>query len=362
MTSPDNSPSSPAARTAGLSAEHRAALIAHLSERLAAVPSVPTRTNVDRDLARPRRSTSDDSAAATEPASSGRREHAASSRPPARTAIGASGTEGAAGRRRPEGGHPEDAPGDPETVAKQICLRQLTAAAKPRAALADVLQRRGIPDDVARSVLDRFTEVGLIDDEAYAAAYVSSKQRERSLGARALRMELRRKGLDDRVVTGAVADIEDDDERERAAALVARRIDAAMAAGPVAARRRLVGLLARRGYPSGLAHAVVSEALDRYDAPTEADDQDGSRDRDDQDRWGGRGDRGRVDGAGSRRRFGVGDAPDDGTEKVATDQGDESGHVDGPDAEHGDSEDLDDPGPARRVTRSRWPRRSLRSR
>ena len=80
------------------------------------------------------------------------------------------------------GGHPEDAPGDPAAVAKSICLRLLTGAARPRAALATALRQRGIPDDVAAGVLDRLIEVGLIDDRAYAEAFVAAKHRDRALG------------------------------------------------------------------------------------------------------------------------------------------------------------------------------------
>lgn len=259
MSTPDRS-DSPVGRTAGLSPEGRAALIAHLAEQLAAVPARPASGPSPRSIG-----SSADVKGADTPVSDRR----STPRSPGSASPVGAGDGDRDGRRssrgrRADGGHPEDAPGDPETVAKQICLRQLTAAAKPRAALADVLRRRGIPDDIADSVLDRFTEVGLIDDEAYAAAYVSTKQRDRSLGAGALRVELRRKGLDDEIVAAAVADIDDADERARAADLVARRIDAAMQRGSVAARRRLVGLLARRGYPSGLAYAVVSDAVAAY--------------------------------------------------------------------------------------------------
>ena len=85
-----------------------------------------------------------------------------------------------------EGGHPEDDPGDPEAVAKAICLRLLTAAPRPRAGLTQALQRRGIPPEVIEAVLDRFTEVGLVDDQAYAEAFVASRHRDRGLGAAAL--------------------------------------------------------------------------------------------------------------------------------------------------------------------------------
>jgi|GEM_PF-971690 len=174
---------------------------------------------------------------------------------------------GSSGRSpRDDGGHPEDPPRDPETVAKAICLRLLTTAARPRAALAVALRKRGIPDDVAESVLDRFVDVGLIDDQAYAQAYVTTKQRDRGLGATALRTELRRKGIDEGVVAGAVEGIDHDAERSRAKTLIERRVDAAMSAGPVAARRRLAGLLARRGYSVDVAVSVVDEALAAYAA------------------------------------------------------------------------------------------------
>ena len=161
-------------------------------------------------------------------------------------------------------GHPEDDPGDPAVLAKAICLRLLAISARPRAGLAQALARKGIPDDVAETVLDRLTRVGLIDDEAYAAAFVRTKHRDRALGRAGLGQELRRKGVDPELVSAAVAEIDPGAERQRARALVASRLDAAMAAGPVAARRRLAGLLARRGYAAGVAYEVVGEAVESY--------------------------------------------------------------------------------------------------
>jgi regulatory protein len=177
------------------------------------------------------------------------------------------GSSGSTGRRRAEpGGHPEDAPGDPEAVAKANCLRLLTAAARPRAALATALRQRGIPDQVADAVLNRFMEVGLIDDRAYAEAFVTAKHRDRALGVTALRTELRRKGVDEATVDAAVQTVDQEAERDRARALISRRVDAAMGNGIPAARRRLVGLLARRGYSADLARQVVDEALSEYGA------------------------------------------------------------------------------------------------
>ena len=97
--------------------------------------------------------------------------------------------------------------GDPETAARGICLRALTGAAKTRKQLADLLAKKGVPDEAATAVLDRFTEVGLIDDAAFARAWVSSRQAGRGLARRALSAELRAKGVEPEVAAEAVGEV-----------------------------------------------------------------------------------------------------------------------------------------------------------
>ena len=152
-----------------------------------------------------------------------------------------------------------------EIQAKNICLRLLADSARPRANLAQKLAQRGISPAVIDRVLDRFTEVGLIDDQAYAEAYVRTKHQERSLSRRALTSELRRKGVDDAVVAAAAEQVDPVAEEDAATRLVAKRAPAALAAGPDAARRRLLALLDRRGYPADLSIRVVEGVLARRD-------------------------------------------------------------------------------------------------
>ena len=159
-------------------------------------------------------------------------------------------------------GHPEDDPGDPEQVARSICLRALTGTAKTRQQLADLLAKRGIPDNVAESVLDRFGEVGLIDDAAFARAWVTSRQAGRGLARRALRAELRAKGVDGEEAEEALAEVDDDDERAAARRLVERRLPSLTRVDRATATRRLVGMLARKGYSGGLAAGVVRDVMD----------------------------------------------------------------------------------------------------
>ena len=169
----------------------------------------------------------------------------------------------------PTPGSPADrAPdADPESVARTIVLRRLTAAPRTRAQLADDLRRRDVPDEVAERVLDRFTEVGLVDDNAFASAWVQSRHRGRGLSRRALAHELRHKGVDDATVAEAVDEIDLDDEVAAATALVAGRL-AATRGLPVETRvRRLAGMLARKGYSGGLSMRVVRDALDAEEDP-----------------------------------------------------------------------------------------------
>jgi regulatory protein len=137
----------------------------------------------------------------------------------------------------------------------------LTTSAATRAQLAALLARRGVPDEVAERVLNRFGEVDLVDDAAYARAWVESRHAGRGLSRRALAYELRQRGVADADSAEALEAV--DSERELAAAreLVRRRLPATEGLDPAARTRRLAGLLARKGYSGGLAMRVVREAL-----------------------------------------------------------------------------------------------------
>jgi regulatory protein len=175
---------------------------------------------------------------------------------------------------RPGGRAGEDEPGDPEQVARSICLRALTGAPKTRQQLADLLAKRGVPDDAAERVLDRFGEVGLIDDAAFARAWVTSRQAGRGLSRRALKSELRAKGIDGEVAEEAVTLVDDQDEWDAARRLVARRVAGLRRVDRATAERRLIGMLARKGYGGGLASWVVREALDEDRAAMDAAEDD----------------------------------------------------------------------------------------
>ena len=165
--------------------------------------------------------------------------------------------------------------GDPEQVARLICLRMLDQRARSRSELATALRKRGVPDDVACGVLDRFAEVGLVDDTALANTMALAQHRERGLAGRAVAVKLRRRGLDDAVVATAVSQIGRDSEYRAAQALVTKKVRSLGGLDPAAQARRLVAMLARRGYPPGLAVEVVRSTLADLGAAAEIDGDDG---------------------------------------------------------------------------------------
>lgn len=167
-------------------------------------------------------------------------------------------------------GHPEDPLGDPESVARAICLRLLDRRARSRAELADALRRRGVPDHAAQTVLDRLTEVGLIDDAAFADALVEARHRERGLASRALVRDLQRRGIDAELARSAVASVDRDAERARASALVRARLSSMGGVAEPARSRRLIALLGRKGYDGSLAYEVVARATRELDEATGA--------------------------------------------------------------------------------------------
>lgn len=150
-------------------------------------------------------------------------------------------------------------------VAREICLRQLAVRPRTRAELAKALTRKEISEEVISEVLDRYDEVGIIDDAAFARAWVSSRHHGRGLSRRALASELRQRGVDAEVAGEALEAVDDVVEAETARALVDRRLRTASGA-PDAIFRRLVAMLARKGYPAGVAIRAVKDALAARDA------------------------------------------------------------------------------------------------
>lgn len=190
-----------------------------------------------------------------------------------RGSAGGAGSRGSAGRGAGSRGSAGGGSWDPADAARDICLRLLSVRPRTRAELDSALRRRGVADEVVTEVLDRYADVGMIDDEAFARAWVTTRHHGRGLARRALAGELRHKGVAAETVGVALDEIAGGAEEATARTLVERRLKAERGAlrrssDPQTRRReeatlvrRLIGLLARKGYPPGLAYRVVKDVL-----------------------------------------------------------------------------------------------------
>ena len=146
-------------------------------------------------------------------------------------------------------------------MVRTIVLTALTAAPRSRAQLETKLSAKGAPADIVARVLDRFEQVGLVDDEEFARALVRSRQSSRGLAGRALRQELHRSGVDDETAALALAEVDPEQELATARALVDKRLPSTRGLPTAKRISRLAGMLARKGYPSGVTMQVVRAAL-----------------------------------------------------------------------------------------------------
>jgi regulatory protein len=174
-------------------------------------------------------------------------------------------------RPEPDTEHDLGPEADPESVARKILLDQLTGRARTRAELATKLGTRNVPDEISTQLLDRFEEVGLIDDAGFARDWVEQRQTGRGLARRALAQELRRKGVADDVAREALDEIDPDDEAEAARRLVRAKLRTVRSLDRDKAVRRLVGMLARKGHSSSVAFRVVKEELGAEDEDVDFD-------------------------------------------------------------------------------------------
>ncbi|MGW0020337.1 recombination regulator RecX [Rhodococcus sp. NPDC003382] len=180
------------------------------------------------------------------------------------------------GRRRPR---PEPG-GGTEAQAKDVCLRLLTDRARSRAELATKLAEKGFTAEITERTLDRLAAVGLVDDADFAQQWVRSRHLYAGKGKRAIALELRRKGIGQQDAAEALDQIDSDDERERAVELVRKKLRTQpplptegdrreIAAERDKLVRRLVGMLARRGYSQGMAFDVVRSELAEFGSGTD---------------------------------------------------------------------------------------------
>lgn len=163
---------------------------------------------------------------------------------------------------------PPASPAEQERAAREIVLRQLAIMARSREQLREKILAKGISEDVAEHVLDRFTEVGLVDDAAFAESLVRSKRESRGLSRRGMIAELRKRGVDGEVASEAISGIDDEDEYETALQLARKRAASTRGLERHVRERRIAGMLGRRGFGASVSYRAVRAALSEGESDT----------------------------------------------------------------------------------------------
>jgi regulatory protein len=155
-------------------------------------------------------------------------------------------------------------PNDPtpeklEQRAKNVLLFQLSRSMKTRYQLANILKKREIPDDIANAVLDRFTEAQLIDDAAFARAFVNSRMAISGKSKSVIVRELKQKGVSAQDAQDALSVIDSELEDQTAYSVAKKRYQQLSSLDPEVRRRRLMGFLLRRGFSSSLTTRILRD-------------------------------------------------------------------------------------------------------
>ena len=175
--------------------------------------------------------------------------------------------------RRPPSGDTEDgsldqprllSPEKLESRARNVLLHQLARSAKSTSQLRKILEQREIPTDIAEKVLERFTEVGLIDDASFAETIVNSRRNYKGLAKSAIKRELNEKGVSQELVEEAVSGITAEDDFESAKQLATRRFGQMAHLEKDVRTRRLAGYLQRKGYASSAVFAAIKFAEETH--------------------------------------------------------------------------------------------------
>lgn len=149
-----------------------------------------------------------------------------------------------------------------ERSALNSCIWHLEQSNKTKKQLRDKLIIKEIPEDIIEKTLDHLETLGYINDKSYSESFVRSKQSYSGLGKGGIRQALRQKGITTEIIDETIENISDEDEYERAKALVMKKMPSTKKLDPQKRFNRLVGMLSRKGYGGNIVFTVIKECIE----------------------------------------------------------------------------------------------------
>jgi len=167
-----------------------------------------------------------------------------------------------AGRAGAEVPEPDSEPAGPaerlaqaETVLLTRLRRRSLSVAEARASVED------LEEEAAEALIERFVELGYLDDARLADQVVHSHRDRKGLGRSGVEAEMRRRSIPPDVIQQSLGQAADDDEEGRAVEAACKRASQLTRYDEETIERRLTGFLMRKGYGSTIVRAAVRQAL-----------------------------------------------------------------------------------------------------
>ncbi len=148
-------------------------------------------------------------------------------------------------------------------------VRYLSVRPRSREEVRRHLDQAGLDAEVIEAALDRLVEQHYLDDAEFARYWVESRRQFRPKGAAAVRQELRQRGVAGEAIEAALADSDPVAEAYKAVQPQAARLAALARTDPMSFRRKVSGLLLRRGFAYGVVREVVNQLARENGADSE---------------------------------------------------------------------------------------------
>ncbi|MBZ0304093.1 MAG: RecX family transcriptional regulator [Anaerolineae bacterium] len=158
---------------------------------------------------------------------------------------------------------------DQDAVSRAVdrAVRFLSYRPRSVAEIRRNLADKQIPDVVIDAAVERLKGLGYVDDGAFARYWVENRNTFKPLSPRALRYELREKGVANADINAALSDLDAQDAAYRAAQAQVRRY---RSTSRMAFRNKLGPFLQRRGF----GYDVIRDVVEQLIAEIELEDPD----------------------------------------------------------------------------------------
>ena len=149
---------------------------------------------------------------------------------------------------------------NPAEAARELMLRELTRGPRSAVQLERLLIKHDCPTELIDELIERYKDVGLVDDKAYAKALVNTRRNLKKLAKPMIKRELVAAGLAEEDFTEVLENISRDSELELATELALKKLRASQNLPYEAQVRRTSAFLARRGFGSSLIGEAIRNA------------------------------------------------------------------------------------------------------